>query len=92
MVENGLHPVAFGRPARAARSLYEAAGLVDPDSDRNRGFQNRPNRYRQHGIVAWGIRCGEGGTPGVYADVASLRSWVDAAVLGRGYDPSVYTA
>merc|ERR1711915_609501 len=29
------------------------------------------------GIVAWGIGCGENGTPGVYADVSKATCWID---------------
>merc|ERR1712211_54213 len=36
--------------------------------------------YVQAGIVAWGIGCGEDGTPGVYADVAKASCWIDSAI------------
>merc|ERR1712107_519372 len=39
-----------------------------------------PNTYVQAGIVAWGIGCGENGTPGVYADVAKATCWIDQAI------------
>ena len=45
----------------------------------------------QSGIVAWGIGCGDDGTPGVYVDVARLRGWIDDKVAGHGYDPNTYT-
>merc|ERR1712232_758649 len=32
------------------------------------------------GIVAWGIGCGEDGTPGVYADVSQATCWIDQAI------------
>ncbi|XP_073963799.1 phenoloxidase-activating factor 2-like [Choristoneura fumiferana] len=48
------------------------------------------DRYVQYGIVAWGIGCGDK-TPGVYVDVAKLRSWIDDKVAGQGFDPNVYT-
>merc|ERR1711913_219148 len=39
-----------------------------------------PTTYIQAGIVAWGIGCGEDGTPGVYADVSQASCWIDQAV------------
>merc|ERR1712045_149478 len=39
-----------------------------------------PETYIQAGIVAWGIGCGEDGTPGVYADVSQASCWIDQAV------------
>merc|ERR1711862_645112 len=39
-----------------------------------------PNTYVQAGIVAWGIGCGEQGTPGVYADVSKATCWIDQAI------------
>ncbi|XP_021198865.2 phenoloxidase-activating factor 2 [Helicoverpa armigera] len=49
------------------------------------------DRYVQSGIVAWGIGCGEDGTPGVYVDVSVVRDWIDDKVAGKGYDPKTYT-
>merc|ERR1712066_400209 len=42
--------------------------------------QYDPNTYIQAGIVAWGIGCGEDGTPGVYADVSQATCWIDQAI------------
>merc|ERR1739844_285062 len=39
-----------------------------------------PNTYVQAGIVAWGIGCGEDGTPGVYASVSKAACWIDYAM------------
>jgi len=39
-----------------------------------------PYTYVQAGIVAWGIGCGEDGTPGVYADVSQATCWIDQAI------------
>ena len=36
--------------------------------------------YLKAGIVAWGIGCGETGTPGVYADVSKATCWIDQAI------------
>merc|ERR1712183_1143859 len=44
------------------------------------GSQEDPDIYIQAGIVAWGIGCGEDGTPGVYADVSQAVCWIDQAV------------
>ncbi|XP_076249050.1 phenoloxidase-activating factor 2 isoform X2 [Calliopsis andreniformis] len=49
-----------------------------------------PNRYVQAGIVAWGIGCGENGTPGVYANVAYVRDWIDEQMAFNNLDNTVY--
>lgn len=49
--------------------------------------------YVQAGIVAWGIGCGTGGVPGVYADVSFGYDWIvseaDKLLANTpGYDPT----
>ena len=35
----------------------------------------------QIGVVSWGYQCAKQGYPGVYANVAVLRSWIDSALV-----------
>lgn len=48
------------------------------------------NRYFQAGIVAWGIGCNDP-IPGVYANVAYQREWIDQQLLSRGLSSSYYS-
>ncbi|KAJ8983011.1 hypothetical protein NQ317_014308 [Molorchus minor] len=57
--------------------------LVCPDPE-------NPTRYLQVGIVAWGIGCGEADIPGVYADVAKFRNWIDDELQRLNIDTSSY--
>lgn len=49
-----------------------------------------PNRFYQSGIVAWGIGCGENQIPGVYANVARFRNWIDEKMHAANLDTSYY--
>lgn len=53
-------------------------------------MKSKPGTYLQAGIVAWGIGCAEGGTPGVYANVALARDWIDEQMAFNNLDNTVY--
>lgn len=53
-------------------------------------IHNTKNRFVQVGIVAWGINCGERGVPGVYANVASVRDWIDEQLLYNNLSTKYY--
>jgi secreted trypsin-like serine protease len=53
--------------------------------------QGRHEIYYQAGIVAWGIECGHENVPGVYANVAKLRLWIDEKMNHLGYGIKSYT-
>lgn len=75
---------AGGEPGKDTCKGDGGSPLVCPISD-------KPGHYYQAGIVAWGIGCGELGTPGVYANVAQFRHWIDEQVTARGFQPQSYT-
>ena len=52
--------------------------------------KNDPSRFMQAGIVAWGIGCGENQIPGVYANVAAARPWIDQQMRNWNLDTSEY--
>ncbi|KAE8738782.1 hypothetical protein FOCC_FOCC015723 [Frankliniella occidentalis] len=41
------------------------------------------SRYLFAGIVAWGVGCGQEDVPGVYADVAQFRGWIENEMASR---------
>nr|AAV91027.1 serine proteinase-like protein 4 [Manduca sexta] len=94
---NQLRKTRLGRYFELHSSFMCAGG--EPGRDTCKGDGGSPlvcpseyekDRYVQNGIVAWGIGCGEDGTPGVYVDVANVREWIDGILLGVNYDVSVY--
>ncbi|KAJ8961443.1 hypothetical protein NQ318_014691 [Aromia moschata] len=74
---------AGGEEGKDACTGDGGSPLVCPDP------QN-PTRYVQAGIVAWGIGCGQSNVPGVYADVAKFRSWIDDQLLRLSIDTRPY--
>ncbi|XP_032686403.1 phenoloxidase-activating factor 2-like isoform X2 [Odontomachus brunneus] len=79
------------------KSFVCAGGELGKDTCKGDGgsplvcpLKNDPNRYVQAGIVAWGLGCGEDGTPGVYANVANGRRWIDEQIAFYNLDNTVY--
>ncbi|CAG9106601.1 unnamed protein product [Plutella xylostella] len=96
--QSQLRKTRLGQLFQLHTSFMCAGGEAGHDTCKGDGgsplvcpIPGEPDRYQQNGIVAWGIGCGQDGTPGVYVDVSFLREWVDNAVAGKGYDTSVYS-
>jgi len=82
--EDSLRKTRLGRRYRLHDSFICAGGENGKDTCKGDGgsplvcpSKYDPNTYVQAGIVAWGIGCGEDGTPGVYASVSKAVCWMD---------------
>jgi len=85
--EDSLRKTRLGRRYRLHDSFICAGGENGKDTCKGDGgsplvcpSKYDPNTYVQAGIVAWGIGCGEDGTPGVYASVSKAVCWMDYAM------------
>merc|ERR1712025_503174 len=82
--ENKLRQTRLGGKYKLHDSFLCAGGVSGKDTCKGDGgsplvcpSKTGPNTYVQAGIVAWGIGCGEGSTPGVYASVSKAACWID---------------
>jgi len=82
--QNSLRATRLGKKFKLDPSFICAGGI--PGRDTCKGDGGSPlvceskysnTTYVQAGIVAWGIGCGETGTPGVYASVSQAVCWID---------------
>merc|ERR1712001_53633 len=85
--QDKLRQTRLGQKFKLDESFVCAGGVNGKDTCKGDGggplvcpSQEDPDIYIQAGIVAWGIGCGEDGTPGVYADVSQAVCWIDQAV------------
>lgn len=82
--QNKLRQTRLGEKFKLDESFMCAGGVAGKDTCKGDGgsplacpSKADPNVYEQAGIVAWGIGCGEDGTPGVYASVSKAVCWID---------------
>merc|ERR1712073_253080 len=85
--QDKLRTTRLGQKYKLHDSFLCAGGVPGKDTCKGDGgsplvcpSKYDPNIYVQAGIVAWGIGCGESGTPGVYADVSKAPCWIDQAI------------
>lgn len=95
--ENALRQTRLGKYFNLDKSFICAGGEKGKDTCKGDGgsplvcpLKNNPSRYAQAGIVAWGIGCGQDGTPGVYANIAELRRWIDEQMVYYNLDINTY--
>merc|ERR1712106_560890 len=82
--EASLRTTRLGKRFQLDDSFICAGGVDGKDTCKGDGgsplvCQSKfdPTSYVQAGIVAWGVGCGEDGTPGVYASVSKAACWID---------------
>jgi len=85
--QNRLRKTKLGRRFRLHDSFICAGGQDGKDTCKGDGgsplvcpSKYDPDTFVQAGVVAWGIGCGEDGTPGVYAAVSQSVCWIDYAM------------
>lgn len=96
--QSSLRTTRLGKRFVLDKSFTCAGGVAGQDTCRGDGgsplvcpVPGNPNYYYQAGIVAWGIGCGEQGIPGVYANVAVFRDWIDQQLSQRHVEAKHYT-
>ncbi|XP_017837498.1 phenoloxidase-activating factor 2 [Drosophila busckii] len=96
--QTDLRQTRLGKHFNLNESFMCAGGEKDKDTCKGDGgsplvcpIKGFPNRFKSAGIVAWGIGCGEENIPGVYANVAHLRPWIDQKLNQRQVDFTYFT-
>merc|ERR1711923_38957 len=85
--QDRLQSTRLGKKFKLHDSFICAGGVNGKDTCKGDGgsplvcpSKYDPDAYVQAGMVAWGIGCGEDGTPGVYASVSKALCWIDYAM------------
>lgn len=95
--QDALRTTRLGKYFELHQSFICAGGEEGKDTCKGDGgsplvcpIEGEDEKYFQAGIVAWGIGCGENRIPGVYANVALFRNWIDEQMSLQGLDASYY--
>merc|ERR1712013_759728 len=85
--QDKLRSTRLGQKYKLHDSFICAGGVNGKDTCKGDGgsplvcpSKYDPDTYVQAGMVAWGIGCGEDGTPVVYASVSKALCWIDYAM------------
>lgn len=96
--QESLRKTRLGVHFELHRSFICAGGVSGKDTCKGDGgsplvcpIPGQTGRYYQAGIVAWGIGCGENEIPGVYANVAHLRPWIDEQMQYERLDTKIFS-
>lgn len=94
--QTALRKTRLGQHFELHRSFICAGGEIGKDVCKGDGgsplvcpIPGNPDRYMQSGIVSWGIGCNEA-NPGVYANIALLRDWIDEQLQYNNIDMTTY--
>lgn len=74
---------ASGQAGKDTCNEDEGSPLVCP-------MQTDPDRYYQAGMVSTGVNCGPS-APGIYANVAKARDWIESELNINGLENSCYS-
>ncbi|CAG9863829.1 unnamed protein product [Phyllotreta striolata] len=95
--QENLRRTRLGRYFQLHSSFMCAGGEPEKDACNGDGggplvcpLEKEPWRYYHAGIVSWGIGCGNKDVPGVYADVAKFRNWIDEQMALNNLDSVSY--
>ncbi|XP_068158408.1 phenoloxidase-activating factor 2 isoform X2 [Drosophila tropicalis] len=96
--QSNLRETRLGQHFNLHDSFICAGGEKGKDTCKGDGgsplvcpIKGETNRFKSAGIVAWGIGCGEENIPGVYANVAYLRPWINEKLKLWKIDSKYYT-
>uniref|UniRef100_A0A336MHD1 Phenoloxidase-activating factor 2 n=1 Tax=Culicoides sonorensis TaxID=179676 RepID=A0A336MHD1_CULSO len=96
--ENKLRQTRLGPNYKLHNTLICAGGVIGRDTCEGDGgaplhcpVNDYSGRYVQTGIVAGGIGCNTD-IPAVYANVASMRNWIDETLQCLGFDITSYSS
>uniref|UniRef100_A0A336KSU8 Phenoloxidase-activating factor 2 n=1 Tax=Culicoides sonorensis TaxID=179676 RepID=A0A336KSU8_CULSO len=96
--ENKLKQTRLSSKFKLHNTFVCAGGVIGRDTCEGDGgaplhcpVNGNSGRYVQTGIVAWGIGCNTD-VPAVYANVASMRNWIDETLQSYGFDITSYSS